>query len=355
MATDPLLETVNAGIERALETMASAVAPVGAEAAGELTSPVATLATRGKRMRAALLVTAHTAAGGQYDDAAAGVAAALELFQVAALIHDDVLDDSDTRRGVPSAHRTLESVHAASGLRGDAPRFGINAAILAGDLALMECMRALVCALAPVDAAIAAAVGNRFATMASLCTAGQYLDLRLAAMPLERALDDTDSIMATMRSKTASYTTEGPLVLGAALAGRSAREVDDWASVGVPLGIAFQLRDDILGVIGSEEVTGKPAGDDVREGKRTLLAAHAWEHAGADGRALLMAAEGSHDADAVARAVEVIRTTGAIDEVERAIARHAAAAIDAIGALDIEQPYRDRLAELASRAVARDA
>ena len=355
MATDPLLDSVAAGIDRALATMAQVVAPVGPQAADEITSPIATLAARGKRMRAALVVTAHAAAGGTYDDAAVGVAAALELFQVAALIHDDVLDDSDTRRGVPAAHRVLERVHVDSGFTGDAERFGINAAILAGDLALMECMRALVGALAPVDATIATAVGNRFATMASLCTAGQYLDLRLAAMPREQALEDRGAMMATMRAKTASYTTEGPLVLGAALAGRSSREVDDWSRVGVPLGIAFQLRDDVLGVIGTQAVTGKPAGDDLREGKRTLLAAHAWAHSTPSGRAALTAAEGSHDADVVARAVAVVRESGALDAVEEEIARHAAAAVEAIDALDIDLTHRDRLAELASRAVAREA
>ncbi len=109
--------------------------------------------------------------------------------------------------------------------------------------------------------------------MASLCTAGQYLDIRLAAQPLSALATGRHAadIVATMRAKTASYTAEGPLALGAALAGAQRQTVDAWAAVGVPLGIAFQLRDDVLGAVGSPESTGKPAGDDVREGKRTLI------------------------------------------------------------------------------------
>lgn len=353
MASESAVEPIDALIASSLEALGTSVEPVGAAASAELLGPISLLAARGKRMRASLLLTAHEAAGGTLTESAHGVAAALELFQAAALIHDDVLDDSDTRRGIPATHRALEATHRAAGWKGDAARFGTNGAILAGDLALMACMRELVLALAGVEGTVAAEVGSRFTSMASLCTAGQYLDLRLASLPLASVADERDAIVATMRSKTASYTTEGPLALGAALAGLSSADVDAWARVGVPLGIAFQLRDDVLGVVGAEAVTGKPAGDDLREGKRTLIAAYAWEASGASDRALIAAAEGSDDPAVIAAAVDAVTRSGALDAVERDIADYAAQALDALDGLGIADVYRARLADLVAAAVSR--
>lgn len=334
-------ERVGTAVHAALERLTQAVAPIAGPGL-DLVEPLSVLASKGKRLRSTLLVMSHAAAGGGRDDVALRVAAALELFQVAALVHDDVLDDSDTRRGLPSTHRVIEGLHHESGWRGDSVRFGTSGAILAGDLALMACMGELVAALTGVDAPVAAAVGERFTAMATVCTAGQYLDLRLAAMPLEGLANEREAIESVMRAKTASYTTVGPLALGAALAGCSAAMVDAWASVGLPLGVAFQLRDDVLGVIGSASETGKPAGDDVREGKRTLLLAHALAASGAEDRERLVAAVGG-DAHAVALAVDVLVRSGAIDAAESDISRLVSEAISRLDAIQMDKVHRAQL------------
>jgi len=328
-------------VSSAMTRIAAFVAPLGLPA-DELLDPLASLSSRGKRLRAKLLVMAHEAAGGGRREAAVRVAAALELFQVAALVHDDVLDDSDTRRGLPSTHRVIESVHAESHWRGDGARFGTSGAILAGDLALMACMSELVGALAGCEADVAAAVGDRFSHMASVCTAGQYLDLRLAAQPLESLPHAREDILDVMRAKTASYTTVGPLALGAALAGSSSHMVDQWAAIGLPLGIAFQLRDDVLGVIGSEAQTGKPAGDDLREGKPTLLLAHALANSDAAGREFIADAVGG-DAQSVAAAVSVLVRSGAIDAAETEITRLAGDARTLLESVPMASVHREQL------------
>jgi geranylgeranyl diphosphate synthase type I len=343
-------------IATALDRLATDISPA-THSPQELLAPVAALAAKGKRVRALLVLTAHDACRGQESERAALVAGAVELFQTAALIHDDVLDRSDTRRGMPSTHRTLEALHTSHTWLGDAARFGEGGAILAGDLALMACQQMLTAAIAGLPADVAAAVGQRFGSMASLCTAGQYLDIRLAAQPLQDLGGQTDAIFATMRSKTASYTAEGPLALGAALAGLDTETVDAWAAMGVPLGIAFQLRDDVLGALGTPETTGKPAGDDLREGKRTLLLSLALEHADAGGRDVLMSTVGVDSASPsdIASAVDVLSTSGAVDAVESQIRRYAGQAREALDFLGIDGTHRSRLAELIESTVSRTA
>lgn len=325
---------VDAAVSDALAELRTHVVPAGA-AADDLLTPLSGLASRGKRMRAALLIAAHHAAGGASADAAARLAAALELFQTAALVHDDVLDRSDTRRGMPSVHRAIESTHRANGFDGDPERYGMNGAILTGDLSLMLCLGEVAATCAQLPAQIGTAVAHRFRAMATLCTMGQYLDIRLASTPVAQAAAQREEIVAVMRSKTASYTSEGPLALGAALAGLSPANVDAWAAAGVPLGIAFQLRDDLLGVVGNAAVTGKPAGDDLREGKKTVLLAEALGRANAAGRQAILAVAAVADAaDAdVARAIDAVIESGAVAAVEADIARYGEEARTALTAL----------------------
>lgn len=347
---------VDARVAEALAILAADVVAVG-DAAADLVEPLGALAARGKRVRAALLLAAHEAAGGTAHSEAVGVATALELFQTAALVHDDVLDRSDTRRGMPAAHRAIEAIHARDGLEGDAGRYGVNGAILAGDLALMACLGELASASAALPAETGHAVSGRFRYMASLCTAGQYLDVRLAATPLTELAAMRDAIVAVMRSKTASYTAEGPLALGAAVAGRSHAEVDAWAAAGVPLGIAFQLRDDLLGVLGSEHQTGKPAGDDLREGKRTILLAEALARGSGPAREAILAVAGVADADeaAVHRAKDAVVASGAVEAVESEIAAYGDRARRAVAELVEPGPHGDHVKQLIDAALDRDA
>lgn len=347
---------VDEAIANALDALAAVIAPAthGPE---ELLAPVAALASKGKRMRALLLLTAHDACGGQHTERGYVLAGAVELFQTAALIHDDVLDRSDTRRGMPSTHRALETLHRDESWLGDSEKFGQSGAILAGDLALMACQHMLTSAIAGLPQDIAAAVGQRFGSMASLCTAGQYLDIRLAAQPLSALTlgNHAAEIFATMRAKTASYTAEGPLALGAALAGAPRTTVDAWAAIGVPLGIAFQLRDDVLGVVGAPESTGKPSGDDVREGKRTLMLALALDRTQGSDHAVLSATVGDEnapDAD-VAAAVDVLIGSGALAAVEREIELYATKAREALDRVSMAAEHRARLESLIDATVSR--
>lgn len=329
--------------------------PIGESAVGELTNTLVELSSKGKRMRAHLLLAAHDAAGGTAHGAAVAVAAALELFQVAALIHDDVLDRSDTRRGIPATHRHIESRHREQRWLGDAARFGEGGAVLAGDLALMASTRALSTAIAALPPAAAHAVGERFAHLASLCTAGQYLDMRLAVQPLATIGNAHEQIVAVMRAKTASYTTEGPLALGAALAGLEQDAVDAWAAAGVPLGIAFQLRDDLLGTLGTSAVTGKPSGDDLTEGKRTVVLITAMDRANAEQKERIERVLGKPDTSTedVDAATEVLVETGAAAYVEQLIADYAASARTLLGSLTMTQEARHRIEAIVDSAINR--
>lgn len=298
---------------------------------------LASSATGGKAFRGRLLLAAFRACRGTDVDAAIELAAALELFQTAALIHDDVLDGSDTRRGRPAAHRVFEAQHRDSGWIGDAGAYGRAGAILAGDVALVAAQRAATLAARRVGDAVA----DLFDEMAVLVTAGQHLDMRVAVSPTADIPLLEGDIRATMRAKTASYTAEFPLALGAAAAGASGGTVAALRAAGIPLGIAFQLRDDVLGVAGSPRLTGKPVGDDVREGKRTLLVWHTVSHGTDAERDALLAALGDRraTADAIEAALVAMETSGAMARVEQEIETHAGAARDALtSALDDAAP-----------------
>ncbi|MFV0634705.1 polyprenyl synthetase family protein [Demequina sp.] len=318
--TDPLAAwrtSVDSRISRTLESTIAATSEAGAEVS-EITEPMLDAAAGGKRLRALLLLASHAAhapetAEGPGHEAAIDVAAALELFQTAALLHDDVLDDSDTRRGKPAAHRRIARVHGERGWLGSALSFGAAGGILAGDLTLMACQRALVRATAVLGTTRASTVAEMFVDMSDLVTAGQYMDMRAAAQPIDALDRQHDQIIGVMRSKTASYTCEFPLALGAAIAGADGAQVATMREVGLDLGIAFQLRDDLLGLHGAPEVTGKPTGDDIREGKRTLVLWRAWTQTDEIGKEAIRDTLGVRDAstDQVSRVLEVIAATDA--------------------------------------------
>ncbi|GMA33951.1 geranylgeranyl pyrophosphate synthase [Demequina litorisediminis] len=323
--------------------------------AHEVLTPAMRYAAGGKRLRALLLLASHAAHGGTAATAAVPLAAALELFQTAALLHDDVLDGSDTRRGGPAAHREVEALHRTMGWHGDSAAFGAAGAILAGDLTLMACQRAVnrACAAAPRQAVV---VADMFSDMADLVTAGQYADMRAAAQPLAALRHQEAQIRAVMRAKTASYSAEFPLALGAAVAGASDDAMSAMRSIGRDLGVAFQLRDDVLGLVGRPEVTGKPAGDDVREGKRTLLAWYAWSHGDGSTREAVALAFGDRDADdeAVASAVEAMVDAGAVEHAEQEIAHLTRAARSGLEAAGLSGIGASTLDTLITQAVDRE-
>ncbi len=241
------------------------------------------LAAGGKRLRPQFLCWGYRAGvpvrggAGSVDgttDLPCGVlraAAALELIQACALIHDDIIDRSDTRRGRPSMHRAAEKDHAGSGWLGDATHFGVSDALLIGDLALVWAddlfQEGFTEQGRPPEAQLA------WRAMRTEVLAGQLLDLRITADEAPDPAAAAADAMLVNRYKTAAYTVERPLHIGAALGGAPAGTVAALRRYGRSIGLAFQLRDDLLGVFGDPQVTGKPAGGDLVEGKKTVLLA----------------------------------------------------------------------------------
>lgn len=234
------------------------------------------LGAGGKRLRPQFLCWGWAAALGvrAAQEPPPGViraAAALELIQACALIHDDIIDRSDTRRGAPSVHRAVATMHARRDWSGDEHHFGFSAALLLGDLALAWADDLFFDGLdlmgGPPEALLA------WRAMRTEVLAGQMLDLRISADESPDPELAAADAMVVNRYKTAAYTVERPLHLGAALGGASPSTIAALRRYGAAIGVAFQLRDDLLGVFGDPAVTGKPAGDDLIEGKKTVLLA----------------------------------------------------------------------------------
>ncbi|KOT97715.1 geranylgeranyl diphosphate synthase [Streptomyces rimosus subsp. pseudoverticillatus] len=280
----------------------------------------------GKRLRPLLCVCGwHAAGGGPGLEVVLRAAAALELFHAFALIHDDVMDGSDTRRGHPSAHRALQAVRGDGDVRA-AEWFGISSAILLGDLALIWSDELLTGA--PMTAGQHLAVRPVLDIMRSEVMQGQYLDL----LATGKVTGDLKQAMDVVRYKTAKYTIERPLHVGAVLAGGSPADLEACTAYALPIGEAFQLRDDLLGVFGDPRVTGKSDLDDLREGKRTPLVAIAVQRADEAQLTVLRSGLGRADLDETdAAAIRgVLEATGARQCVEEMIIHRHAAALQAL-------------------------
>jgi len=367
----PLAPAFRSAVSAAITEFCGQQAEVLEAMGPELESLLATaleLLQGGKRLRPAFCVWGYVAAAGlpAAEPSADGspavplapllrAAASLDLLHASALVHDDVMDGSDLRRGRAAVHRQFEAQHLAAGRLGDAAAFGRAGAILLGDLLVMWSVQLLQrCGLpaATLDRATPVAEAMR-----TEVTCGQFLDIVAQAQPLH---DDSGWALAeaerVVEYKSARYTVQRPCQLGAALGGGSERLQADLAAYGSPLGRAFQFRDDVLGVFGDSEVTGKPAGDDLREGKRTVLVAHAYAHAGAAGRNLLAQRLGDADLDAggVADLQQVIVESGARESVEAMIEEAYSRAMTALAQAQLTDEGRQGLEALAAAAVRRD-
>lgn len=306
----------------------------------------------GKRVRPTFAWWGWRAAGGA-DRAHAVVRAlvALELLQCCALVHDDVMDRSPTRRGRPSVHELYAARHRRERWAGSARQYGDSAAVLVGDLALAWADDALVTAGLPADALRRA--WEPWQAMRTEMIAGQHLDL-LAVARRDESLEHAVRVAAL---KTAAYTVERPLHLGAALAGAGQDVVGCLREFGHDIGVAFQLRDDLIGVFGDTSVTGKPVGEDLKEGKRTPLMALALSRA-QDRPAALRLLRRCLDGGAISdRTVDDVRALlvelGAVAAVEEHIELLAASGLAALEHAVIEDEARRVLVRLASRAVTR--
>jgi geranylgeranyl diphosphate synthase type I len=400
MATGPAgLPCVRGQVGRVLEDFLGGQRPVLAAISPELLpwlDAIEELLAGGKRLRPAFCYWGWRAAGGADCPEIITAASALELLHASALVHDDVMDASETRRGRPAVHRRFAARHAVGGWRGSAEAFGIGAAILIGDL-----LQAWTDELLHGSGLPAAALLHGrpvLDTMRTEVIAGQYLDL------LSQAAGDgtVAGALRVVRYKSAKYTIERPLHLGVALAsaatatavlgsatpgapgtpcapgsavpastapGSAASAGSQTAPLGgneqaiagactdygIPLGVAFQLRDDVLGLFGDPAETGKPVTDDLREGKRTVLVAMARRRANAAQAEILDRHVGNpHVGEAGAAAVRaVITDTGALAECEAMIDRDVGDALSAIDRAPIAAAAKDALADLAHAATAR--
>jgi geranylgeranyl diphosphate synthase type I len=343
---------VQAALDAFLDEQAERLAPLGSDASRLLTEARASV-SGGKRFRAAFCYWGyHAVAGTTYDEAAddalVRACASLELLHASALVHDDYMDASDTRRGRPATHRGFAAEHQADRWRGDAEQYGASAAILLGDLLLSwsdELLRR--CGL-PTDRVMAAL--DVFDRCRSEVITGQFLDVSVQA----RGVADVDAAMTVLRYKSAKYSIERPLHIGATLAAARADQLARLSAFGLPLGEAFQLRDDLLGVFGDPSATGKPAGGDLVEGKRTVLVALALDAAPAPDAARLDAALGTSLGESdVAELREIIDESGAHAQVELVIGELAATATAALAEADLDPLARDVLLELTTAATHR--
>ncbi len=285
------------------------------------------------------------------------VASALEIFHAAALVHDDIMDNSDTRRGLPSVHRRFEAIHRENDWLGDRRAFGTSSALLLGDMLLGWSDELLDEGLDQADdRAFAAAARDQFNLMRTEVTAGQFLDIReeqaWANQPEDQQLA---SALRVVTYKSAKYSVQAPLVIGASLGGATAPQLDSLRRFGLPLGIAFQLRDDLLGVYGDPAVTGKPSGDDLREGKRTVLIALARQAMADSQRARLDKLLGDPELGAVE--IEQLQADltacGAVKQVESMITQNVIEAEDALATADLAPDALLRLRALTHSATRR--
>ena len=303
----------------------------------------------GKRLRPAFAYWGYRACGGADSPELVRTVAALELVQASALIHDDLIDGSDLRRGAPSAHRRFAADHRARHWHGEAEAFGAAAAILLGDLCLVWSDELL--HTGGLEPAAVARARPIFDQMRTEVTIGQYLDV--VAQVAEDSSVATAVTVAQLKS--ARYTVERPLQLGAALAAAPPPVLAALSAYGLPLGEAFQLRDDVLGVFGDPLVTGKPAGDDLREGKRTFLVAAAFEAADQHTRDRLAAQLGDPGLDpaGVQELGEIIVKTRALDRTEDRIRDLTARALAALEQVELTEVGRQALTALAAAATSR--
>ncbi len=342
-------ERVQEVLDEFLDEMADRLVPLGPDAARLLAAGRAAVAG-GKRFRAAFCYWGFRAL--QPDDgderSLLRACAALELLHASALVHDDLMDASDTRRGRPAVHRGFEAEHRGDGWRGDPEQYDAAAAILLGDLLLTwseELLRRCGLPLERVAAAM-----EVFDLCRTEVITGQFLDVSVQA----RGRADVDAAMTVLRYKSAKYSIERPLHIGAALAGATDDQLADLSAYGLPLGEAFQLRDDLLGVFGDAETTGKPAGDDLEEGKRTVLVALALDAAPEADAALLDASLGTRlDGELLAELRRIIDAAGAHTQVESVIEELVQVSLDALEHAPVSDESRLVLRQLAAAATDR--
>ena len=349
-AWDP--EAFRSDVETTLQEFVAAQAawldPLGPDAQA-LVEHARTSVSGGKRFRASFCWWGHQAVAEPEDRRSLlRACASLELLHASALVHDDYMDASDVRRGRPATHRAFEQLHRQRGWAADPEQYGASAAILLGDLLLSWSDELLRTSGLPSDRVLAA-LGYFDLTRSEVVT-GQFLDVSAQA----RGSADVQTAMTVLRYKSAKYSIERPLHIGAALAGADRSTIEQLTRFGLPLGEAFQLRDDLLGVFGDPSATGKPAGDDLVEGKRTVLVALALDALPPAEATLLDASLGTRLEPAAVTALrELIDASGARQQVEAVITELTELSLAALERAEITDGARTVLRGLAGEATQR--
>lgn len=342
------LATIATGVEQRLKTLFEIEIDRWAKVDPELEPPLTCLGeltlSGGKRLRPAFCHWAFVGAGGDpADPILTDVGAAFELLHAFALIHDDVMDGSEYRRGLLTVHEQYSRKHEQQGWRGEPRRFGEGVAILIGDLAFVYADTLL--------AGVPPPARCLYDEMRIEINVGQYLDM----MGTAQAQASVAGTRRIAMYKSAKYTIERPLHIGAALLNRFDELAKPLSAYGLPLGEAFQLRDDILGAFGNADSTGKPVGDDLIEAKPTLLLAFAREQASKDAAMILDRVGapdlGSNEIEAIQ---EIMVSTGALEKVEVLISSLTDEAISAISDAPIEAEAKTALIEIAPYVAWRD-
>ncbi|HKA68809.1 MAG TPA: polyprenyl synthetase family protein [Actinomycetes bacterium] len=346
---DGLRDRIDAALDQFVAAQQVVLDAIGAELEPVLRALRDLIHNGGKRLRPAFCYWGWRGAGELDGTEIVTAAAALELLQAGALVHDDYIDESDTRRGRPAAHRRFAALHRSEGWRGDPDAFGAATAIILGDLCLSWCDEMFEQSGLPPAALFRAK--PVFQLMRTEVMAGQYLDVlgqHRGGLGLENAL-------RVVRYKSAKYTIERPLQVGGLLAGADAGRLATYTGYGLPLGEAFQVRDDILGVFGDPAETGKPAGDDLREGKQTVLVALAYRRADGPAREALDRSLGDRSLgpDGIERLREILIRTGAVAAAERMIEMRTEQALAALDGGGIEPEATEALRGLAVAATTR--
>jgi len=341
---DSLRREIDAEITAFLDDAGSYIESIGPELLPVSDAMRTFLIDGGKRFRPLLGAIGSIAVTGKYPDPATIKAvASLEFLHACALIHDDVMDGSDTRRGNPSIHRRFEAMHRERRLSGDSAKYGEASAILLGDLALI--WADLVLHRSGVGSDRLLSVLPIYDELRVELMAGQYLDVHEQSL----ATVDADRSLKVAKFKSGKYSIERPLHFGARLSHSNDETLRALSRYGIPIGEAFQLRDDILGVFGDPEQTGKPAGDDLREGKRTVLIALAVK--GSDDARIFSALGDPHlNQEGIERIREAIISSGALAHVEEMISDRAEQAQEALSSTaiaDEAKPLLEMMAQMA--------
>lgn len=293
----------------------------------------------GKRARPAFLYSGYIASGGKAHDAVVFASMCVEFLHTFALIHDDIIDRSDTRRGRETSHKAFEGLYKAKKLRGDGSQFSLSAAVLTGDLAAAFAENVLTNSPFPQERIKRARWF--FDQMKAQVIAGEYLDVLGG---YKKRLSE-EEVLNVLEYKTAKYTVERPLQIGAMLAGAEVEILEAFTAYGIPLGQAFQLQDDILGTFGDPTELGKPVNSDIREGKKTVLIAKAYEWAESYQKKILDEVLGNQESSKseIDKVREIIYKVGAYDYAVRLSHKLIEQAKDALNSAKLEEEGKDYL------------